>query len=146
LERFLERYVDRAASEDRGDEELMLLRAGAECNDLNAWEWEAAKTLSHIVDRGLDVPRRAFTVYLKSRDSRCDGATLTFTTDDLVVFGVSVDDSRDDASEVALILLHELAELFGAIDGVVLAEEPPPLTPRDTLNYRRILHRWPNDT
>jgi hypothetical protein len=70
IERFLTTYVDRVASQDRGNEELMLVALDssgqpASGDDWDAWDWEPAKTLTHIVERGLQSPRRAFSACLK---------------------------------------------------------------------------------
>jgi hypothetical protein len=58
INRFLDAYVDRAASENREDEELMMeplpTQSGTDCA---AVEWEPALTLSHIIERGLAFPR-----------------------------------------------------------------------------------------
>lgn len=139
--RFVERYVDRDASNDREDEELMILRLGARPSELGPWEWEPARTLDHIIERGVDVPWRAFTVFLKSRDERCDGAELGFTVDGSVVFGLSVDDAEGvdlgggpiDAIAAARNracakeILHELAAAFGGEAGFLAWEHPLPL-------------------
>jgi hypothetical protein len=144
LNRFIGSYVDRAASEDRGDEELMILRSGAEPEEVNAWEWEPAKTLSHILDRGLERPRRAFIVYLRTTDERCDGATLGFTADDRVVFGLSMDDPHGEGRilETAKLILVELADIVAADRGLITWEEPPPITPTDAEQVRRALFSW----
>lgn len=78
IERFLDTYVNRAASENRGNEQLMILPLDATDTprELAGWEWEPSATLSHIVDRGLDFPRRAFCVYLSARDTSLTGPTL----------------------------------------------------------------------
>lgn len=143
VNRFLDAYVDRATSEDRGEEDLLLLRLGHEPDGAGDWEHEPARTLTAIVDRGLAAPWRAFTVYLRTPDPRCNGAILAFTSDGRVVFGLSVPDLADESSiGVALAMLHELAELFAADEGMVAAEEPPPLTPLDARAERRVLYRW----
>ncbi len=78
IERFLAAYVDRAANEDRGDEELMMEPVGAteEPKDLDNWDWEPAGTLTRSIQRGLDCPRRAFTLYLKPSRPDSDRAIL----------------------------------------------------------------------
>ena len=130
IDRFLDEYVDRAANEDRGDEELMLdplpgaqREAGADAND-----WEPALTLAHTVKRGLDYPRRAFTVYLKPNTSDLVGVTLSFTNDDQVVVGLALEDEGDlpETDEQAKVLLAHLAEAYGCHIGLMLSEQPPP--------------------
>ena len=59
-------------------------------------EWEAAVSLRHVVQRGLDYPRRAFTVYLRSKDPDIQEVTLSFTVDDGLILGVSVDAERGE--------------------------------------------------
>src|SRR5512143_2901037 len=87
--RFLDKYVDRLLSEDRKDEELMLvpLTHSKKAGDPNESEWEPARTLTHIVKRGLDQPRRAFTVYLAPKEATVDGVMLSFTKDDQLIVG-----------------------------------------------------------
>ena len=62
MERFLRAYVDRAASEDRGNEKVMMLALDSfgQPSSGDDWDWEPSKSLTHIVDRGLQFPRRAF--------------------------------------------------------------------------------------
>ena len=149
IERFLERWIDRTGSEDRHEEELMMLPLGTtEASEANvAWEWEPALTLTHAIERGLDRPSRAFVVYLKPRDSLVvDGVTLGFTADDCVVFGVSVDDpsGSDDRLALAKELLAALADEFQGESGYIAIEEPAPLfaatiPPRDA---SRVLFSW----
>ena len=90
---FLDLYVDRAASEDRGDEELMLLPLfpDAHPDKLENYDCEPARTLSNIIQRGLDFPRRSFSVYLKSRQSDIHSIILSFTSDNQLILGLSID-------------------------------------------------------
>ena len=94
IERFLSTYVDRAASENRGDEELMMLvlDSSGQPTTGDDWEWEPSKSLTHIIERGLQFPPRAFSVSLKTRDSSLAGAILAFDVDNHVIFGLSMDD------------------------------------------------------
>ena len=161
LRRFVDEYVDRAASEDRGDEQLMMLpldltrreralsarTAGGDAV-WDAWDWEPAATLDHILERALSEPRRAFFVYLTSSDGRyAGGINLGFTTDDRVIFGVSIeDDEGEDALSSARRAMAELAEVFSADEGFVGAEVVAPLIegafPRD---ITRVLATWTRD-
>jgi hypothetical protein len=52
IERFLSIYVDRAACEDRGEEELMMLTLDLPGRPSSGddWGWEPSKSLTHIVD------------------------------------------------------------------------------------------------
>jgi len=149
IERFAARWIDRAASEDRGDEELMMLPLEGDRQTSDAWDrwdWEPAKTLTHIIDRGLDLPHRAFTTASRSRDPRVALIHLTFTADGMVVFGVSILDEDGSAEKLDLgkAVLLEIAGEVGGDAGYVTYEEPPPLTasvmpPPDA---RFVAYRW----
>jgi len=69
IETVPERVRDRAASENRGDEQLMILALDAvgQPSEGDNWDWEPSRNLTHIIERGLEHPRRAFSVYLKTR-------------------------------------------------------------------------------
>lgn len=68
IEQFLDEYIDCAANEDRDDEDLLLesreyygedwTGEPSETVSEEAYHVEPAHTLSHIIDRGLDTPRR----------------------------------------------------------------------------------------
>ena len=140
IDHFLDEYVDRAANADRGDEELMLEPlvtppAGAEWH----WEWEPSSTLTHIVERGLAYPRRAFTTYfscLPYHEQRgIERVILAFTRDDRLVLGLSVSvgynmlEAEWDAGEAhAHELLTHLATTYQCHLGLILLETPPPDT------------------
>jgi len=103
IDRFLDAYVDRAKSWDRGDEALMmepllLTYPGEEDESAepDTFEWEPALTLSHILERGLASPRRAFTVYLVPKRADLTRVLLRFTTDDQLVLGIALDDKGAD--------------------------------------------------
>jgi hypothetical protein len=147
VERFLRLYVDRATSEDRGVEELMIMALDS-CGRPSSgddWDWEPSKNLTHIVDRGLQFPRRAFSVYLNTLDASLAGAILAFDVNDQVIFGVSIDDDGGKAEnlERAKTLLHEMAEALGATHGFIGVEEPAPLrgTPGPTAI---LMYSWPS--
>ena len=132
LERFVKLYVDRCASQDRQDEELMMLPlAATEAPEkLDEWDWEPSRDLDHIIDRALDQPRRAFAVYLTPSEPEHERAIIAFTADDQTVLGVSIDaEDGDDANlDRAKVILHTLADEFGAHSGFLAWEEPPPLS------------------
>jgi hypothetical protein len=127
IERFLDEYSDRAADEERGDEELLLENPAYFTEDWTgqrsgpfpetAWEDEPAYTLSHIIERGLDHPRRAFTAYLTAKAPDLDGIILAFTRDDQLVLGLSIDDAgAPPEHEVrAKALLGRLMEAYGCL-------------------------------
>ncbi len=138
LNRFLDEYVDPAANADRGDEELMLepLDVFPEATEgpwWERWDWEPAQTLSHILERGLDYPRRAFTAYIEClpacHQMGIEQGILGFTRDNQLVLGLSVYSGREDADEeLAHELLAHLAEAYGCHLGLILLEAPPPLS------------------
>jgi hypothetical protein len=143
IERFLNEYVDRAAAEERGDEELLLENPAYFTEDWTgqqsgpfpetAWEWEPAYTLSHTIERGLDQPRRAFAIYLTARVPDLDGVILAFTRDDQLVLGLSIDDAgAQPENEVrAKALLAHLMEAYGCHAGLIVVEDKPPLGERE---------------
>jgi hypothetical protein len=147
IERFLAAYVDRAETEDRGNEELSMVALDSSGQPLSGddWDWEPSKSLTHIVDRGLEFPQRAFSVYLRTLDASFAGAILAFDVDNQVIFGVSLNDegARTENLERAQTLLHEMAQALGATHGFIGVEEPPPL--RGTRRHPTILvHSWPS--
>ena len=131
IERFLNAYVDRATSESRGDEELQMIALDPSGRPLSGdeWDWEQSNSLTHIVERGLQFPRRAFAAYLEPQDTSLDQAILAFDTENQVIFGVSVDDQdeKTETLERAKRLLHEMTQMLGATHGFIGVEEPPPL-------------------
>ncbi len=130
IDRFLDTYVDREASEDRGDEELMLapLDDSADLGRLEDAEWEPALTLTHSIERGLAYPRRSFTIHLKSKRADINGVILSFTKDDQLVLGLYIDDEGMWAENAlrAKALLDQLVEHCRCYLGWIVAEEPPP--------------------
>jgi hypothetical protein len=143
LERFISTHVDKEVEENRGDEERMILPLGTakDPSERDRWDWEPAVTLSHILDRGLDYPRRAVTVYLKPQDEALDRIILAFTSDNQVVFGLSIDDADEKLENIDLAkrLLYDLAESFNGHLGVIASEEPPPLFEDKIQNIRQNL-------
>jgi hypothetical protein len=146
IERFLNAYVDRAASDDRGNEELMLLAldSSGKPSSGDEWDWEPSKSLTHIVERGLQFPRRAFSAYLKPLDASLAGAILAFDVEDQVIFGVSLDDEGAQAenSNRAKVLLHDMAKALGATQGFIAVEEPAPLRGRKQPTPAILVYSW----
>lgn len=130
IDRFLDTYVDRAKSWDRGDEELMIepLVPTLPLTDLDAFEWELALTLSHIIERGLAFPRRAFTVYLVAKQADLTRVVLSFTADDQLILGLSIDDegATPENERRAKELLAQLVEEYACHSGLIVVEAPPP--------------------
>jgi hypothetical protein len=136
LARFIAGFVDRAAAEDRGDEELMLLplnrsttdfvmTASTAPGDVARWfkeslDWEPALTLTHSIQRGLSRPWRAFSLF-NLPCSRPDlmAASIGFTPDGELVLGVEAT-TREDA----VAWLTRLAEEFNADLGLVSGQPP----------------------
>jgi hypothetical protein len=135
---FLDLYVDRAASEDRGDEDLMLLPlfSFAHPDNLDDYDWEPARTLSNIIQRGLDFPRRSFSVYLKSRQSDIDLIILSFTSDNQLILGLSIDywNELPETLTRAERLLKELAGQFNCHRGLIMVEGRPPVDEKEFLD------------
>jgi hypothetical protein len=145
VERFIDDYVDRTKSEYRGSEELMMipLNATASPDRVEAWDWEPARTLTHIIKRGLDKPYRAFSVRLETRDPSLSSATLAFTTDDQLILGLSIDDEGavpENASRAKL-LLHKMAAAYAAERGWIGVEMPPPLR-RNPDQSEIVIYDW----
>ncbi len=137
IDRFLDAYVDRAKSWDRGDEELMMEplsftppEAGEESVEVEpeTFEWEPAQTLSHIIERGLALPRRAFTVYLVAKQADLTRVILSFTADDQLILGLSIDDegAKPENEQRAMELLAQLGEGYACHSGLILVEQYPP--------------------
>jgi hypothetical protein len=136
LARFLAGFVDRAAAEDRGDEQLMLrpldrsstdfiITASTAPGDISRWfkesfDWEPALTLTHSIQRGLSRPWRAFSLF-NLPCSRPDlmAASIGFTPDGELVLGVEARTRKD-----AVAWLTRLAEEFDADLGLVSGQPP----------------------
>src|SRR5260370_2898771 len=138
IERFLNEYVDWVAAEERGDEDMLWENparlteewAGQGSGRIpeTAWEWEPAYTLSHIIERGLDHPRRAFTVYLTAKAPDLDRIILAFTRDDQLVLGLAIDDegAQPENEIKAKALLARLMEAYGCHARLILVQNYPP--------------------
>ena len=146
IECFLNAYVDRAASEDRGSEDLMLvaLDSSGQPSSGDDWDWEPSTSLTHIVERGLQLPRRAFSAYLKTLDASLAGAILAFDVDNQVIFGVSIDDEGAKAEnlERAKVVLLDMAQAFGATHAFIAVEEPAPLRGRKESPPKILVYSW----
>jgi hypothetical protein len=125
--------ADVRADEDQGGEELMLLPLGeAEESVQNLeYEWEPAKTLTHTIQRGLDRPRRAFRIYLSSKQPPAVRVYLAFTLDDQLVIGISMlNDSQQQTLDRASLLLNDLAARYHCSLGLIMVEQAAPLSER----------------
>lgn len=141
IERFLNASVDRAKSWDRGDEALMMVplsltppETGEEGTEWepDSFEWEPALTLSHIIERGLASPRRAFTAYLTAQREDLKRVMLRFTVDDQLVLGISIDDegAQPENEGKAKQLLAHFMEEYDCHLGLILVEQYPPQSER----------------
>ncbi len=142
IDRFLDAYVDRVKSWDRGDEELMMepLLLTSPLTGVDAYEWEPALTLSHIIERGLASPRRAFTVYLVPTRADLTRVILSFTADDQLVLGVSLDDegAKPENERRAREIVVQLVEEYACHSALILVESPPPRS--ETAFYAQAKH------
>jgi hypothetical protein len=152
IERFLDEFVDRPASEDRQDEELMMVPLGLTDypQGFDKCDWQPAKTLSNIILRGLELPFRAFAVYLKSKSASFNGASLCFTVEGQLVLGLSLDDPDGDDANIdrAESIMRALAESYSAHLALAHVEEPPPRSEKaflDVMRNETTLIRWDSD-
>jgi len=134
IEHFLHAYVDVSASDDRGDEELMMVPVGYG-GPLRAlgraveWDWQPVGRLSEIIDLGLAQPPRAFAVYLEPNDRSLCGTVLAFTRDGRLILGLSVPEpteSREERERTESLLLELMAHARVGV-GVIAVATPPPL-------------------
>ena len=127
--------MNREKSEDRENEALMILILDSAANPdgKQLYEWEPAGTLTHIIRRGLDYPRRSFTVYLKPGPADINSVILSFTADNQLILGLSiaVEDESPRHEILAEKLLKNLAEQFQCHLGMFCKEEPPPRDEKD---------------
>ncbi len=138
IDKFLNSYIDTEKSNHRGDQESDVVPIGYEGDIENLEDWDSISTqsLEEIVSLGLSYPRRAFTVHLKTKAPEHDMAVLTFTRDDRLVFGLSIDDGMNDpenaerARDLAVQLLNE----FDGVRSWFVGEYPPPL---DDVTFER---------
>lgn len=130
INRFLDKYVDRTANEDRGDGELMMrpLDMSNFTDTTESYDWEPALTLTNSIQRGLDYPCRSFSIYLTMPHDTEMGALLHFTEDDQLVLGLSIDDgdALPENEELAKSLLMDLRGEFGCHMGLITVSDPPP--------------------
>ena len=127
VNRFLDTYVDRSASENREMEQLYLtpLPPISEKIGIRAHCGEPALTLSNCIESGLEEPRRSFCLALESKVEAIHGATLAFTIDDQLVLGLALDDTTDRVMAMphAKRLLHRLADEFDCHLGLIASEQ-----------------------
>jgi hypothetical protein len=131
ISRFLSAFVDRAAAEDRGDEQLMLrpldrtpvgfvMTSSTTTDDVAQWfrdsaDWEPALTLTHSIERGLSRPWRAFSLFhLPTCRPDLVSASIEFTPDGELVLAVEARTRKE-----AVAWLTRLAAEFDADLGLL---------------------------
>lgn len=137
ISRFVGGFVDRAAAEDRGDEQLMMtplaerdaadfvMTSSTTTDEIARWlrdgsDWEPARTLTQSLARGLSRPWREFSLFgLPSSRPDLMSAAIEFTSDGELVLGVEA-----RTLEEAAAWLQRLAEEFAADLGLVSGSVP----------------------
>lgn len=163
LNHFIDTYVDRDAAEDRLSDDLLTLiplgrkhdagrylsnEAHSEALQKDAryrkqWyehEMEPALSLANVVKRGLDYPRRSFTVYLPHRRKDLhleSSAIIRFTVDDHVIFGLGMRDTDKNIKRARRDLLPSLMAGYKCKMGMVAVEFPPPISEHE---FRKSKH------
>ena len=147
IRRFLDSYIDIETSEDRGTEELMMLPLGttdptkhvARLGLGTLWNSEP-----HHRTR-LAATAKGIFVHLNALDAALAGASLGFTTDNQIVFGLSLDDDggKPENLDRAKSLLRAIAGDLEGQHGFIGVETPPPLTAA-TGPSGMILYVWPS--
>ncbi len=155
ISRFLAEFVDRAAAEDRGEEQLMLAPLDRSSADFAitsttpsgdiarrfeaSFDWEPAVTLTHSIERGLARPWRAFGIFgLPSSRPDLMSAAIEFTPDGELVLGVEA-----RTSEEAAAWLIRLATDFDADLGLVSGSVPQSQARAEELIATgRAHHQW----
>jgi hypothetical protein len=154
INRFIDTFVDRDAAEIQlGEEELLIVPLGRKHHATKylfeevhrkalqedaeyrkqwyEYDWEPALSLANVVKRGLDYPRRCFTVYLPHcrEDLHLERSVIiSFTVDDNVIFGLELDGSEKNVIPAKLDLLPNLMADYKCRMGMVAVEFAPPIS------------------
>jgi hypothetical protein len=137
IQRFLDQYVDRAASDYRHGEEISVLplnvKTEREMVSSDNMEAVPVSSLADILRYGLSQPPRAFYIHLVPKSSPIAYVMLGFTTDGQLILGLSIDDEGmlDENLTTAIQLLHQMAQEYQGHLGLILVETPPPLSEID---------------
>lgn len=139
---FLAIYGDIAKFDRETERELQIEKSGLgltkDVTDSDDYETEPAGDLTGCVHRGLEYPRRAFDLYIPSRQPTIDQVIVGFTRDDQVVLGFALDDEYDENLLVPLeekersvralanSLLMELGIAYQAHLGLIIIDTAPP--------------------
>ena len=139
VNRFLDEYVDREASEGTGDEELNMgpLEGDEQLIYHRSWSWEnydwgPARTLTEAMRLGLDNPRRAFDLRLEPMSSEYLQVALGFTTDDQLVLGIELADWPEQVHQALQLLRYLMQEYEGVLGMISFLE----FTPRSEAEFR----------
>jgi len=124
IEAFLEQYTDRAANEQRNEEQLMIRRPDSAGQHPEDYEYVPVRTLTEAVGLGLANRRACFSLYLNSKDPNVQKVMLSFTSDDQLILGLSV--SSQSEAQYPSRLLTELVDAYGCHLGGIGVEQPPP--------------------
>lgn len=153
INRFLDTYADRETAEEKlAGEELGLVPLGRKHHATrylsdevhqeallkdaeyrkrwHEYDREPAHSLANIVKRGLDYPRRGFTVYLPHgrKDLHLEmSVILSFTVDDQVIFGLAMRDTDKNIRRAKDLLRTLMAECRCHL-GMIAAHLPPPIS------------------
>jgi hypothetical protein len=90
--------------------------------------------VANLVKRGLDYPRRGFSVYLPHRrkDLHLENSVIiSFTVDDKVIFGLGMRDTGNNIRRARRDLLPSLMSDHKCPIGMIAVEFPPPISERE---------------
>lgn len=126
IQDFLREYIIYEENEDREDEEIMYIANPEEVIDYP--ESKLAVTLTNLIQKGMAIKNLGFTIYLKPADQKLESVILTFTYDDKVIFGLSMEDegAKQSTFDECKLLLEKLMEDYNCFLGVIVSETPPP--------------------
>jgi len=140
INHFIEQYCNRTELEDRTDEELMVLPLGVMNEDnmqINDYDWIPAINIENVINIGTNKPVRAFRFYLPSTKSNLSRIILAFTSDNKIIYGISIEIEEEHASLInAEEILKNLYEEYKGINGGIFYEEPPSL---DSTEFIKVL-------
>ncbi|MDH6309600.1 hypothetical protein M2451_001966 [Dysgonomonas sp. PFB1-18] len=130
IEKFLDYFCYRDEIENLGkDEGIFIL----ESEDYNIQEdFIPVKTLSEVIDFGINNPNQAFAFYLSQPLKNVESVILCFTYDNQIVLGVSVEVNRIendrfiDNSAICDQLAATIVKLTSAHKTIMGLELPPP--------------------
>lgn len=135
LNKFINHYTERTAIEDRKDEEIMVLPLGVAEEEnmlLDEYDWMPAINVENVIKIGVSKPIRAFRLYLPSNKNNFSSIIITFTSDNLVIFGLSlIFDNEQGALHSAEEILKDMMNEYRGSHGGIFCEEPPCLSSKE---------------